>query len=210
MKVYYLLIMLAFCSCQSQTPQKLKSVLSEADVSVFSAEIPAHEVPYVELSIDKKQGIWSLDNEPFSGHAIQLYPNGEVEANISFYRGKKQGISKTYYLDGNLRGITPYHKNLVHGEVKNWFGTEGHPLLAVRNYYMGKPHGEYKKWYKSGQIFKSMNYEMGKELGMQKAFNENGSLYANYEVRNGRSYGLKRSMLCFELEDEKIKYNETY
>lgn len=204
MKAYYSLVFLLILSCQKNTSQAggLNSVKN--NLTVPSYQVPNIQVSYEALSLDRLEGVWTLQGKLYSGYAVQSYPNGSIKARIGFFNGKKQGISRGYYPDGQLRQLTPYHQNLVHGEARNWFGTEEHSLLAVRNFYLGKLHGTFKKWYKSGQLFKVMNYNMGKEEGMQQAFNENGDIYANYEAKNGRSFGLKRSMLCFALADEKI------
>lgn len=201
MKAYFGLFLIAFWSCQNN-PKKGESAIPQY-------EVPTTKVAHDQLVLNSMEGIWSLGGDPYSGYSLQYYPNGNIRTKTGFYKGKKQGLSSEYYPDGHPKHQTPYHQNLMHGEVKNWFGTGGHPQLAVRNFYLGKPHGVHKKWYKNGQLFKVMNYQMGKEKGMQQAFNENGSIYANYEAKNGRVFGLKRSMLCYELEDEKTIRYET-
>lgn len=208
MRIYFLLILLSVWACDRSAGIQISSQPKAGLTELPTYEIPAIETAEEDLVLNRSTGSWSLHGIPYSGYSIKRFPDGKLEKKTGFYQGKKQGKSWAYYPDGHLKHITPYHKNLVHGRVHNWFGNQGHPPLAIRNYYLGKPHGSYKKWYKSGQLFKQMNYDLGKEVGMQKAYNENGSLYANYEARNGRSFGLKRAMLCYRLEDEKISYYE--
>ncbi|MEM7369005.1 MAG: membrane-binding protein [Bacteroidota bacterium] len=208
MRASFLLICVLILSCQQTPPHPKDPMQASTHVSLLTYSIPAVDIPLDSLSLHKWEGVWKVNGQPYSGYALQLYPNGLLRTKTGFFNGKKQGPSRAYFPDGKLQHITPYHENLVHGEVKNWSGVEGHPLLAIRNFHLGKAHGQHKKWYKNGQIFKIMNYHMGKEEGMQQAYNENGSLYANYEAKNGRSFGLKRSMLCYELDDEKLSLNE--
>lgn len=205
MRISLFLLCISLLGCHQIAPPTNDSVHPRKITAVMGYEVPDRWVDYDSLVLHRSEGIWTLHEEPYSGYAVLYYPNGNLKSKMGFLSGKKEGEAWEYYPNGFLRQNTPYHQNQVHGEVKNWFGTVGNPLLAVRNYHLGKPHGEHRKWYKSGQVFKIMNYHMGREEGMQQAYNENGSLYANYEARNGRSFGLKRSMLCYELEDEKIK-----
>ena len=81
-------------------------------------------------------------------------------------------------------------------------------MVAFLHYRKGKLHGEQKRWYDTGELFQISNINMGVEEGMQQAFRKNGKLFINYEARNGKHYGLKRSMLCVELDDEKIEFHE--
>ena len=207
MKAYIILAIVCMVGCQNNSDQHNRQTVNEIPLSTL--ELPKVEVGYGDLKLNKQKGHWTLDGTLYSGYATEVYPNNSVKARTGFFNGKKQGIKSEYFPDGHLKQVSFYHQNLMHGEVKNWSGAYGHPMLAIRNYFMGKPHGEHRKWYKNGQVFKIMNYNMGKEEGIQQAFNENGSVYANYEAKNGRIFGLKRSMLCYELEDEKIKTYES-
>lgn len=99
-----------------------------------------------------------------------------------------------------------YKDGRLHGEKKVWSSDSSHVLIAQLNYSFGKAHGEQKKWYPTGEIFQKTNFNMGIEDGIQQAYRKNGDLYANYEAKNGRIFGLKKAALCYDLENEKIQY----
>lgn len=181
--------------------------LSEIEVGV---EIPKNEVPLSSLSFERQGGFYKLDSVLYSGYAMAYYPDGNLKTKIGFVNGMKQGEACEYFGDGHLKSLAYYHENKLHGEKKNWAGTDDHYLMACRNYHLGLAHGEHVKWYGSGQVFKIMNYKMGKEVGLQQAFLENGKLYANYEAKNGRSFGLKKAMLCFEVDEGSVSVEGEY
>lgn len=208
MHIYLFLIAILSLGSLDSSQSQARWSAAIHNLQLVSAQIPSSQVEYAQLKLNRQKGIWALAETPFSGYALQFYPDGTLKSKTGFLRGKKQGLSLEYYPDGHLRQQAQFHQNKLHGYVKNWFGTKGHPLLALRHYHLGKPHGTYQKWYKSGQLFKAMHYDMGKESGMQQAYNENGSIYANYEARNGRTYGLKRAMLCFRVAKETLSFNE--
>ena len=205
MKWSIIILTITLLGCQTKTSAP---VVDNELETVTPFVIPETSIDFEKLVFLREEGVWKLDGEIYSGYAIKHYQNGALEAKIGFANGKKNGQAVEYFEDGHLKSMTSYHENLMHGEVKNWSGAEEHPILAIRNFYQGKPHGTHKKWYPNGNVFKIVNYNMGKEEGLQQAFLENGKLYANYEAHDGRSFGLKRSMLCFELEDGKLKSNE--
>ena len=70
---------------------------------------------------------------------------------------------------------------------------------------MGVGDGVQMQYYISGAKFKMITIKNGQQNGMQKAWRQNGKIYSNYEAKNGRIFGLKRSNLCYELENEKVK-----
>ena len=92
-----------------------------------------------------------------------------------YRQGKKIGIHKGYYENGNPK--FEYH------------------------FIQGEHHGIAKEWYENGQDYKFFHYNMGYEEGSQKAWWENGVIRANYVVKNGRRYGLIGLKLCMNPEN---------
>jgi hypothetical protein len=197
-----LFVALSFICCVVELhPTLLDSNQEPINLNV---EIPNTEVPMSTLSFERQGGLHKLDTNLFSGYGVDYYPSGKLKSKTAFANGEKQGLAVVYFEDGHLKSQAFYHRNKLHGEKKNWAGTAHHHLMASRTYQLGLAHGEHTKWYGNGQVFKIMRYHMGKEKGLQQAFLENGTLYANYEAKNGRSFGLKKSMLCFEVNEEEV------
>ena len=172
--------------------------------TVFS--LPPITIDKSMLYFNRKKSIWTLDNQLFSGYAVAYYPDSTLKEKIGFLEGRKQNNATVYYPDGHKKFVQHYYRGKLHGEKKIWTADTSHTLIAHLNYHFGKAHGEQKKWYSTGEIFKKLNLNMGIEEGIQQAFRKNGNLFANYEARAGRIFGLKKAALCFDLEDEKMKY----
>lgn len=191
--------------CQNRGEQ-LEIIKTKVIVNkIQTLKVPDVTVSLEQLELIRLEGQWKLDNIPYSGYGLSYFSNGQLQSKIGFVNGKKEGQATEYFEDGHPKSITSYHKNMMHGEVKNWSGAKGHSKLAVRNFYLNKPHGTHEKWYPNGNLMKVITYNMGHEEGLQQAFLENGKIYANYEAKNGRTFGLKRSILCYELEDGIVK-----
>ncbi len=170
--------------------------------------IPDTEWKQDEVYYDRSQSLWRTiqDSSEVSGRITFYFNEHAMAKEIPVFNGKKEGVQRTYFPNGQLKFEESYSNNKLHGKVRRWGIEEGHQLLAELNYEDGKLHGKQRKWYPSGELHKLLNLVAGKEDGMQKAFRKNGALYANYEAKNGRVFGLKRANLCYELENEQVVY----
>ena len=188
--------------------------MSGQDVSEQSAgvswSLASRSYDKEELVFNRLNSLWLLktDSTVISGIVKAYYPDGRILQAFELVEGKRQGMAYTYFPDGRVRFQESYHQNRLHGTVKRWTMKNGYQLLARLQYVDGRLHGEQKKWYDTGELHKQMHLNRGKEDGLQQAFRKNGALYANYEARNGRIYGLKRSNLCYELDNEKIVWQQ--
>ena len=73
------------------------------------------------------------------------------------------------------------------------------------NYEFGILNGVQKRWHSNGQLARKTQLIVGKEEGMQQAWLPNGKIYVNYQAKNGRIFGLKKSVLCYELDNEVVQ-----
>lgn len=160
-------------------------------------------IHFKALKFNVNGGVYFLNDAPFYGEALKYYPNGVVSERIAIVNGKKSGVNRRYYPNGKLSYEAHYLNGKKNGPSKSWW--KDNILRTSSLYKNGKLDGIASQWYSGGAIFKKLNYTEGVENGLQQAWRENGKLYANYVAKNGRIYGLKRSKLCFELNDERIK-----
>lgn len=199
--VYGILTMVLFSQCQ--WTNSTDGAVLNAQMSQLS--VPAVEVNKESLTLIATEGIYYYQDSPFSGYAVQFYPNDSLAEKISFVEGKKEGLYQKWYPSGILSFESNYKSGRRDGITKTWW--KGGGLRSESHHTMGVVHGNQKQWYKSGQLFKSINIVEGKEEGLQQAWRENGKIYNNYEAKNGRIFGLKRANLCFELEDEVVQFS---
>ena len=175
----------------------------------LSLVIPDTIVNKSQLYYDTKTSIWTLNNQEYSGYAVEFYHDNVVKEKFGLLNGRKQNSSIQWYEDGRYKRIANYEGGKLNGDKKTWSSDSPHILLSHLKYEKGKLHGEQKVWYPTGELFKKMNFNMGREEGLQQAFRMNGDLFANYEARAGRIFGLKKAALCYSLEGEDIQARST-
>ena len=61
--------------------------------------------------------------------------------------GKKEGILKLYYKNGNIMSIRNYVNNKLNGEYERYY--ENGNIYEICNYVNGKLNGEYKLFYEN-------------------------------------------------------------
>lgn len=148
-------------------------------------------------------GVYYLNNQPFSGYINSNYPNDMGSLVAGYLNGMQHGLSTSYYPNGNIMFIRMYNQNKSFGKH---IGYWGNGKLKFEFYYNNdKRTGTHKQWYESGQAYTVLNFKDDQEDGMQYAWRENGKPYINYEAKDGFRYGLQKSNLCYTLIDEKLK-----
>lgn len=157
-----------------------------------------------KLILKPELGLYFYNNEPFTGIALSYYPTQKMASAISMLKGKKHGLYKKWFDDGNISFWSEYKNGKRHGTTKTWWRNK--VLRSELSYQNGVANGTQLQWYKSGVMFKKIQLVDGKEKGLQQSWRENGKIYNNYEAKDGKIYGLKRSKLCFELKDQEIQY----
>lgn len=185
-------------------------IFLNTDQSDFGLD-PEFEVPEIyvntsETELVANKGVVELNGELFSGYTLSYYDEDQskVKTQKGYLEGKRHGLTKAWYSDGQLKQEVHYADNKMHGSKIAWW-----PDGSLQSQYqmlMGVPHGELLEWYESGELFRKRNFVHGKEEGLQQAFRKNGKLYVNYESKDGRIFGLKKAELCFEIdENQEIK-----
>lgn len=195
----------SFISCSEKRTSMVQAPINIVD---FYLTVPDRVVEKSELIYDNKKSLWLLNNQLYSGYAVEFYQDRSLKEKFGILDGKKQNEAIQWYSDGHLKRLTNYYKGKPNGDKKSWSSDSLHTLLSHFKYVFGQAHGEQTKWYPTGELFKKLSLNMGKEEGIQQAWRKNGKLYVNYEARNGRIFGLKRANLCYELTNERIAYND--
>lgn len=200
-----LLLSLLITSCAEHKEVEKVNI---ADATKISVTIPDTTVDKSLVNYDRKNSLWSLNSERYSGYLVSYYEDGTLKEKIGILNGKTQNQFIKWYPDGHLKEVVNYHEGKLHGEKKLWSTDTSHILLTHLNYHEGKAHGEQRQWYRTGELYKILHLDSGREQGIQQAFRKNGELYANYEAKEGRIFGLKKASLCYGLEDENINYEK--
>jgi antitoxin component YwqK of YwqJK toxin-antitoxin module len=126
--------------------------------SESSAPAPADEplrvnIDDLDMDWDYQQATWQ--DQPFTGIAYEIHPNGMLVAESDYERGFKRA-SRQWYAPGQLR----YERR---------FGSYG-------------PEGVGREWYPNGQLKSETVSEHGIPLS-SKSWDEHGNLTQSYELR---------------------------
>ncbi len=184
------------------TNTKKEEAISKPSFFVDTSLVPKDTVLSTDLNVKLDNGIFYLNNLPFSGYVKEFYPNKSISLVAGFVNGKQHGTSTCYFPNGKIRFIRMYKENKSFGKhIEYW--ENGNPKFEF--YYLNdKREGPNKQWYISGKPYAFLNFKDDKENGLQQAWRENGRAYINYEAKDGFRYGLQKSALCYTLKDEKF------
>jgi len=129
-------------------------------------------------------------NVPISGRNGFFYywhENGQLEIEVYYKNGKKDGKFKSWHENGQLE-IEVYYKNdLEEGNGKRWY--ENGQLQIEENFKNGKKDGKFKSWHENGQLKIEVHYKNGEADGVYKCWYENGQLFQKSYFKNGKLNG---------------------
>lgn len=124
----------------------------------------------IDPELDASGSIVLFQQKPFSGAVVQLTGNGDSLAYTTYAEGRKEGLAKNWWPNGQLK--------------------------SQRNFSKGDFDGILLEWFEDGKLYKKCLYKAGKEAGLQQCWNKDGSFKFNYVAKNGRKYGLTGIKNC--------------
>tara|TARA_R110001606_G_scaffold26570_3_gene85855 strand:+ start:64 stop:825 length:762 start_codon:yes stop_codon:yes gene_type:complete len=132
-------------------------ILMLASCGSNEEEIKEEERYDVSETVNPTDTLMSLkaDMKPLNG--IVYCKFGDIGKYVD---GKKEGVQKLWYDDGQL--------------------------YSEKNYKDGKKEGIQKVWFENGQLWSEKNYKDGKAEGIQKVWYENGQLGSERNLKDGK------------------------
>ena len=132
------------------------------------------------------------------------WENGNVYTIANYINGKIEGIDKTYYKDGSIAYSIPYKNGLKNGEEKKY--KNNGTIYSIKNYKNDALHGVSIDFDSDGEISKNGTYENGKKQGKWLSYRKGKvSLEAEYNLDVPHGIWKKRFSYPEELND-KVKY----
>jgi len=121
------------------------------------------------LNIETAAGLstYTLENELFSGKAVEYQAEGVLSSSRSIVNGKLNGEFIQYFPDGTIESSTNYKENIVHG-LYQLFYPDG-TLRESVDYQNGKFEGKRTVYWTNG-ITKETNYFQGGILRGESVF----------------------------------------
>jgi hypothetical protein len=151
----------------------------------------------------------SVADTGFTG--IKQYMSGNhLVMETTFKNGIKEGLTKTYYTSGKLKGTLWYENGLKEDSAK-WFFEEGQ-LFRSTPYIRDTIDGIQIQYYRAGKLKAKIGYKKGLRTFYMQEYDMNGKLAGGYPqlVVNTKdeynSKGIYSVSLSLSDKSEKVKY----
>lgn len=128
---------------------------------------------------NNKQGNWII----FKNRTTQKLQEG------TYLKGKKEGIWKSYYVNGNIKSEISYIQGKKKGDARIFY--ENGNIAEEGTWMVDKWVGKYKSYYRNGKLSYLWNYnDLGTRSGYQQYFYENGNIKIEGEWQEGKEQGV--------------------
>lgn len=171
----------------------------------------------VDYHYDKTlQAIGNLDEtgENFIGVYWIINSAGGIQLRGKSINGKKEGVWKLYYENGNLQDSVFFKDDLLNGSLYSWYSSG--QLKSVKSFKKGKfdgytvfyePYGSMNRsmhhkegvlidtmfyYYPNSKVKEIIPYENGKKEGLYKKLFPDGSLEYSLTYKEGKLNGVKK------------------
>ena len=136
------------------------------------------------------------EGEMFTGVVTAYYEetSSTVRSRVRYLNGRRHGLSKTWYRNGELETIRRYEHGKKSGVHYGWWPNRERKFeYPFRN---SRYHGLVREWHKNGQLFIRKNYNHGLESGHQESWMINSDLRYKYQAIDGKQYGYIGTKTC--------------
>src|SRR4029453_3133016 len=82
------------------------------------------------------EGIFYYAGKPYTGRAVELFPDGTLSCELNFKDGKEHGSVRTWYRAGHLRVEECYEMCIKHGIQREW--DESGNLVSEKKFVWGR------------------------------------------------------------------------
>lgn len=112
-------------------------------------------------------------SQKFSG-VKPYYVNGRLDKEVTYLKGVRNGMTKTYYASGGVKQVIIYNTGM-RTDTALWFYEDG-KLFRATPYVRDTIHGVQTQYYRSGRIKARMSYNMGLRYPDLAEYYDNGKL----------------------------------
>ncbi len=99
------------------------------------------------------------------------FKDNRIEKEVSYVKGRRNGIAKTYYPSGNLKQTINYAESKKN-DISTWYYEDG-KVFRTTPYKNDTIHGKQIQYYRSGRIKAEMSYVEGHRLPDLKEYFDN-------------------------------------
>ena len=126
---------------------------------------------------DRGNDTTSASDTGFTG-IKQYMSSGHVAMETTFKNGVKEGLTKTYYVSGKLRG-TLWYENGLREDTSKWFFEEGQ-LFRTTPYKRDTVDGIQKQYFRNGKLKAVIGYKKGFRTFEFEEYDMEGRRIGNY------------------------------
>ncbi|MGB0929219.1 MAG: toxin-antitoxin system YwqK family antitoxin [Chitinophagales bacterium] len=100
---------------------------------------------------------------------------------INYKEGKKHGVAKTYYSNGNISAEIEYVEGVKQGEAKWYYKDKDELLYQVTNFVDSKKEGLRTRYHRNGKVMVEIPYKNGGLSIGTKEFSKKGNPITDHE-----------------------------
>ncbi len=195
-----------------RTPGSLKKVFKGnnlVEIAEYQTENEVNISIYNEATGKLEMEYWEIDNQ-LSGPYKTYFEDGfTLKQTGQIINGKKQGLTKEYYKNGQLSFEYYLENGLLQGPFKKYHSSG---LVATEGRFNhGELDGEIRRYTQFGKLESIENYERGKSNG-KTYYYENGKVIISGEMKDNKEHGLWEFFYLNEDGDyyrsQYLNYNE--
>lgn len=125
--------------------------------------------------------------QSYAQTAVRPINGPRSEKHVTDELGRRQGVWRYYYANGDIREEINYVNNLREGLNTKYF--QGKKIHTEGNYLGGLKDGEYKRYFLSGQVAIEGKYFLGQRNGSWTEYYEDGQTKSEREYKKGIKEG---------------------
>ena len=138
-------------------------------------------------ALQDRQGVFYEVNGkvPFTGAVVDgRYADGHPKIQQEYREGKKWGVRKKWYENGQLMQHSNYAEGVAHGLMEEWH--ENGEKQAEGTFKEGKLNGVVRRWYDDGQREAEYPYKGGELNGIVRQWNRKGVMIGKKSYEDGK------------------------
>jgi antitoxin component YwqK of YwqJK toxin-antitoxin module len=145
---------------------------------------PAREIARRDLVQIDGRWFQTGHTNPFTGIMVDRYPDGSPLSRCDISNGLLNGLSETWYTNGQIQVREHFKSGISHGLREKWH--ENGARLSQATIVEGKVTGTFQSWHDNGQLSEQIEMKLGKADGIAWAYYPSGFVKAETTVQDGQ------------------------
>jgi antitoxin component YwqK of YwqJK toxin-antitoxin module len=139
----------------------------------------------------QKYGRWYKIGETncYTGLMVDHHPGGMLCSRSQISDGLLNGVSETWYTNGQMQAREYYKVGVSDGLREKWH--ENGSRMSEATIVEGKVIGTFRSWHDNGKLSEQIEMKLGRPDGVALAYYPSGYLKAQTTMNNGQMVGRK-------------------